>query len=746
MSIKLHPVVRQALEFTETYKRYRDEHPAIREAMCLKTQYPGLMGPIQPGDVFAGGQAEDRITYFGVMWFAMLPSRQGPGKQGGYCFDFSARDRYQDSSADRKAIGELEDFWSRECTPAVMRANWDEDLVEYVMARPAVVGGGCGWLVAPDLDRLVQRGIPGLIADVERRIERAHDGNEPDEFLRGLRMALDTLVDVCRHYEAQAKELMASTGDVEERCRLQTIAESLSGIVDHAPENLHEAMQLVWLYVLMTNAKHPELWRPDVAFGDLYVQDIEQGRLTEDEALGLVMGLWRQIRLHGDPAVSRMVICGKGRRNEENADRFALAAMEATRRRREVIPQLTLRFYDGQNPSLMSKALDVLGEGCIFPMLYNDDAIIPGVAKALNVSLKDAERYHPAGCGEYMLAGCSPSLLNCAMSVPKALDAALRNGFNSEGARVGPQTGDAASFTCYEDLWDAFGKQVDYGLEHAARIHAVNDRTYPEVCSFLFGSLLTDDCLERGRPLLDGGVLHQGACVMGHGFTNTADSLMAIKRLVFGQSAYTIAEVLAALDADFVGYEELHKALADCPKFGNDDDDVDPILAETWRRISQASARAGARHGMGFLTVSSVNPGGYHMGTQCGATADGRRCGMPFAIGHAPTAGQDKRGITAFLNSVTKADPACGGLATNVKISRDYFARSRNKLEAMFAAFFANGGQQASVTVVNQEDLAAAMREPEKYPHVLVRVGGWSARFIDLTREVQEDILQRTAY
>jgi pyruvate-formate lyase len=149
---------------------------------------------------------------------------------------------------------------------------------------------------------------------------------------------------------------------------------------------------------------------------------------------------------------------------------------------------------------------------------------------------------------------------------------------------------------------------------------------------------------------------------------------------------------------------------------------------------------------MHFFTASSVNPGGYYMGSRCGATPDGRHSGRPFAIGHAPTAGQDTSGITAFLNSVAKADPANGGVATNVKLGKEYFTRSRGKLEAMFNAFWKQGGQQASVTVVSQQDLKDAMDEPEKYPHVLVRVGGWSARFVELEREVQEDILQRTAY
>jgi pyruvate-formate lyase len=746
MPSPLHPVVRQALEFTETYKRHRDDHPAIREATCLKTQYPALMGPIGPGDMFAGAQAADRITYLGTMWWAQMPHRDSHGKQGGYCFDFSAAERYQDSPADREAVEGLVDYWRDECTFSKILAQWDDEMLRYLRPGGAVDGGGSGFVTAPDLDLLVRRGIPGLVADVQaRRAGVAMHGGD-SAFLRALGMTLDTLIDVCRHYETQARAMADASADATDRQRLEAIAETLEANVDHAPHTLREAIQLSWLCLLLTCAKHPETWRPDVAFGDLYAQDIDEGRLTEEDALELILGLWRQVRTYGDSAVSRTLIGGHGRRNEVNADRFALAAIEATRRHRDVIPQLTLRFHSGQNPALLAKAFDVLGEGCIFPMLYNDDAILPGVVRALNVSADEAQKYHPLGCGEYMLAGCSPSLLNCGMSVPKSLEAAMRNGLDSKGEPLGPATGDALAFTRYDELWQAFQTQVAFDLDMTARVHEINNRTLPQECAFLFASLLTDDCIERGRSLLDGGARYRGACVMAHGFTNAADGLMALKRAVYDRSDASLGDVLSSLDADFAGHEALRKQLLAAPKFGNDNDEVDAILVDTWRRLGAESARAGTEVGMDFFTVSSVNPGGYQMGHVCGATPDGRKSGMPFAIGHAPMAGRDKRGISAFLNSVAKADPANGGVATNVKLSREYFTRTRPKLDALFDAFFAQGGQQVSVSVVNQQDLEAAMHEPEGFPHLLVRVGGWTARFIDLERDVQEDILLRTAY
>ena len=212
---------------------------------------------------------------------------------------------------------------------------------------------------------------------------------------------------------------------------------------------------------------------------------------------------------------------------------------------------------------------------------------------------------------------------------------------------------------------------------------------------------------------------------MGHGFTNAADSLAAIRRFVYQEHRITLQELVKALDADFVGYEDMQKMLLSGPKFGNDIDEVDELLVDVYRQISAAADAAGQREGLGFHTVSSVNPGGYGLGAGCGATADGRNKGKPFAIGHAPAAGRDTSGLTALFNSVAKADPANGGAATNFKISRELFTSSRPKLEAMFASYFADGGQEATLTVVNRNDLEAALKEPQNYGHVLVRLGGW---------------------
>lgn len=742
----LHPVVQQAVEFTRVYRAHESSHPALREAACLRAQFPHFLSPLREGEVFAGGNRRERIAYTGSMWWTTMRRGSGPGKQGGYCFDFGAVEKYGQTKADQEVLEELTQFWEQECTWSKVRRTWDEDMVRVVRQEGQINGGGCGFVFGLDLDRLLQAGLPGMQELVRQRLSTAEkEGDEEAVCLsQGMGQALEVVIGCCQHYKQQAEDQLREELPASERVRLQRIASSLQAITVRAPETLHEAIQLWWIYSVMTSGLHIEGWRLDVALGDFLARDLDSGHLSEEDAIEMVCGLWRMFAQHSDPAVSRVMVGGLGRRNAAAADRFCRVAMEATRRVRQVIPQLTLRFHEDQSPALLTQAFDVLSEGCIFPMLYNDDAIIPGVMRALRVDSRGAESYYPLGCGEYMVGGASPSLLNVGWSVPRSLEAALYGGRNAEGSPIG--LSGPSSHPDFGSVWDALLRQIGYAADVAARCYTHSNAVLGRECSFLLGSLLTADCLARGRGVLGGGARHIGGCVMGHGFTNTADALVAIKQVVFRDRFASLEEVCQALRADFVGFEALRFRLQAAPKYGNDETEADEMLVALWREMSRLTGEAGDRVGLDFLTVSSVNPGGYSLGASCGATADGRLAGEPFAIGNAPTAGADRRGITAMLNSVSKVDPANGGSVTSVKLARELFAVNRPKLEALFRAYWKRGGTQASLTVLNQADLEDAVEHPERYPHLLVRVGGWTSRFIDLDRLVQQEVIRRTLY
>lgn len=741
--------VAQALAYTEAYRQARQAPPAWREAMCLKTQYPAILTPLKADDVFAGYRNGGEIAYLGtIRWFSYpgyTPEHPVAGKQGGYCFDFSAMERYGHTEEDRRAIEELKAFWKEESNIARFLAS-PTPALEVVQGGNAVEGSAIGFCLAMDFDKLVRLGIPGLREAVKARRLQAENEHDDTSFCEGLLVALDVFGDVCAWYAGQARTLAREATDAGARIRLAGMADDLDSLQNASPRSFRQAIQLVWLYNLLASGKHIEWPRLDVALGDWYVHDLETGVMDDEEALRLLCGFWRLINENGEAAVCRIAVGGRGRRNEAQADQFALAAMEASRRVRRVTPQLTLRFYKGQNPVLLNRAFEVVGEGCIYPMLYNDDVVIPGVMQSLHVDEKTAEQYFPLGCGEYMIAHVSPSMLNLGWNLPRSLDAALRNGRSAEGRRIGLETGSAESFNDFEELYRAFLRQVDYSALIGASLYTDVAAQYRGGNAFLFGSLLTDDCLQRNRAIFDGGVRHLGACLMGHGFTNAADSLTAIRQEVYVQKRLTLHELIVALDSNFEGREDLRKRLLAAPKFGNDNQEADSIFERMWDDVNSRVSSAAEGTPLHFLSISCVNPGGYYMGRGTGATADGRRAGTPFAIGNAPTAGCDQKGITALCNSVAKVSPVNGGATTNFKLSREMFQPTPKFAKTVFGVYFSSGGQHATLTVVNQDDLKAAVKEPEKYAHILVRVGGWAARFIDLERDVQDEIIRRTFY
>jgi pyruvate-formate lyase len=379
---------------------------------------------------------------------------------------------------------------------------------------------------------------------------------------------------------------------------------------------------------------------------------------------------------------------------------------------------------------ILSLTYDTIAATGTLPLIYNDDIIIPGVAEGFEVPAEVAEKYYPVGCGEFVIAYDSPALLITNWNVPKTFNEALRES-NAE---------------TYDELYNTFTEHIKRHAMKLAKYNKLVVDTHNENNAFLVISMVINDCIRNNKPLLNGGARYLGSSIMGHGYTNTADSLMALRKVVFEEKKYTLNQIIKAMDANFEGYGDIHKALKDAPKYGNDNEEVDMILSKLWRELHMEAQKAGKECGFDFLAMASANPSGHFMGKQTGATPDGRLQGAPFAICNAPTAGYDKNGLTAMLNSIMRTDPCNGGATTNIKITRKLITEERGKFEAIFAAFWAGGGQQASFSILNKGDLEAAMKEPEKYPHVMVRLGGWTARFIDLEPYIQNEILTRTLH
>lgn len=729
------------LAFTETYQQYRDAHVAIREAMCLRVLYPALFQPIQPGDRIAG-----RVAYRQVG----LGLEQASGGPGYYCRVDGLRREMAGAHLDPETRERLEAmiaFWEREATiDGKLVALLPPD-VEAATTNPIANMGGrlAGALL--DFAKLVRLGIPGLRAEIAAGRARAGTGEGDAELYRAMAMALDLLADVCRHYARQARRLADEAAGIDRVEDYRAMADALDHVAAARPETFRQGLQLLWLYALISGVTN--YGRIDVALGDLYARDVDTGLITEAEALSLLQSLWRLIADRNIFFNGRVIVGGMGRANEANADRLALLALEATRTVHETEPQTTMRFYRGQNPALMAKALAVLGEGRTYPMLYNDDVNVPAAAHAFGVDAATAQHYLPYGCGEYALDHTSFGSPNCSLNMMKALEVALFNGVDPRtGSPLGLRTGAAAALTTFDDLLDAYQRQLAHYIAYLAQRHALEYQAERASAAFLYVSILFDDCIARGKALVDGGARYLGGVIETFGMVNTADSLAAIKKVVYDEGRLSLPQLAEILTADFEGHETERQWLLDAPKYGNDEDAVDDILAAISRHAAETTRAQAAKVGLDYYLIVNINNyTNVALGKITGASADGRRAGEPLANGNTPTAGMDRKGITAFLNSIVKPDPAVhAGYVHNMKFSRQMFTAERPKLEALLATYFAKGGTQAMITVVSRGDLEAAMREPEKYRNLMVRVGGFSARFVELSREVQRDLINRTLY
>lgn len=575
-----------------------------------------------------------------------------------------------------------------------------------------------------------------------------NDSSDMDmEFLTALESALDIFKETALRYSEDARQMAWGIEDLRARERLLKIAESLEFVLEKPPETYHQAIQLVWLFSLHSLTRN--YGRMDVYLGDLLANDLERGILTRDEALELTVGLWRIIVARGDNFNNRIIIGGRGRPNEKNADLFALLALEAQSIVNDAIPQLSVRWYEGMNPEILEKSIEVLATGSTMPIFYNDDVNIPGVCRSMEVSEKEGQQYGFYGCGEFLIDHQSIASPDAAINILKALDVTLRNGIDSfSGQKIGLDLGSLETYDNFENLKTAFARQIDYQMGMLADVQSAIYRETGKDAAFPFISMLYDDCIERGRALLSGGVRYKGATVESFGNNSAADALLAIQKTVFEDRSISPDHLLKCLEANFEGYETEFKLLRDVPKFGNDHAEADAMSVWVNNLVCESASRQKDFTPLdSFLVVLINNGDSVTLGRSTGASADGRLRGQPLSNGNQPSAGNDTNGVTAVLNSMARLDAGLhAGTTQNIKFARSLLKQHLQQVKALILAYFAQGGTQLMVTSTDRGELEAALENPDEFSHLFVRVGGYSERFIDLPRDIQQEVIGRTLY
>jgi pyruvate-formate lyase len=737
------------VEFTRAYEQYPD-NICFREAACYRVQWKAMVCDIQEQDLFAGRLIQPPIGF--------LP--QSVEGSLGYYFHPIAFDRLMNgrrlSDEKRRQLKEIGEFWKANNTVAKIKRAYCEEMwkglpSDLYMAEPGIAF--TLWRMSGvqlNYAKLVSLGIPGLREEIRQQLSGSREGSAPRQLYEAMLTALDTLAETCRYYAGQASDGAQSAFEPRQKNDFSIMADILKTLPSRKPRSFREGLQLIILYNALDGARNYA--RLDDALGDLYCSDLDQGVIDEEEGIRLLTGCWKLIKARDFRYDSRIVIGGKGRINEAHADRLALAIMETTRRVKENVPQLALRFHQGQNPALYKKALDIIGEGNPYPMLYNDDANIPAVQQAFQVPYEEAIHAIQFGCGEYVLNHRSVGTPSGVINLLQALLVTLHRGYDPITRKLMGMPLNSyekyGSFETFEQLWSAYKDQVEYHVDLLAQHEELEYRYAGKDGAFLYSSMLMDDCIKRGRAIFSGGVRYLGGTLESYGNSNTADSLLAIRQLVYEQKRFTTAQLVEMLDAGLVGFEKEQKLMLNCPKYGNDNDTADEMLQQVHNHVCNHTRDQRSKTGLhSYLIVIINNDAHIHLGEHTAASPDGRKPLTYLNPGNAPVSGADKNGVTAFLNSVVKPSTAIhAGAVQNMKFSRDLFTQHREQMEALLSTYWLKGGAQAMFTIVSRGDLEQAMLHPENFQNLIVRVGGFCERFINLPRDTQLEILNRTLY
>lgn len=740
VSIKI-PPEKSPLEQLEIMEAYTNAHinshnfdKAQREINCLKTIYPTLFRSIEDTDMIAG-----RLDFLPI-GFGSVTSVGGVGH---YCVFHKLRefkDQLDDENHHR--IDKLYDYWTDHDVKAIYCNDVLNDTTtgrfidaSYPFMATARLSG-----MMLDYNKLMRLGVSGLIEEIKDK--------EANEFLLASIESLNLFKDVIsRQIEiVQRATINANETRISE---LNLIIDSLNHISNHPPKTFHQALQLFWLYALCAGAIN--YGRMDIVLGSFLKNDIDSGLISEDDAYKYLKSLWTLIENRRTTVNGRIIVGGYGRDNEEAADLFTRICLKVCKNTRYVEPQFTLRFNKDTPSDIMDMAYDCIASGATYPTLYNDDVNIEAVEYAMRTTNENAKQYVPFGCGEYVIQGKSVGTPNTLLNLLKIQQMVLNQGKDPMDNinKAGPvNIPPIETFKKFDDFYSKYKELLDYYFDLSVRAQIHSYTIMNQEVSFLFNSILMDNCIDKRKSILDGGIEILGGTNETYGNINSSDALYAIKKLVFDDNKYTLAQLNEAALQDFVGYDDLRNDLLDVAKYGNDNEECDIIANDLYEYVAKGIRDRGIKYGLGYyLMVISNNQTNTDWGLKTAASLDGRKSGVYMNPANNPQGGAAKNGPTATLNSLTTFNAKYhAGSVQNIRFTSRMMKQEKISVQSLFKTYFKKGGCQLMVTVVDPGMLEDAQKHPENYQDLIVRVAGYSAVFVNLSKEIQDELMSRALY
>jgi len=626
--------------------------------------------------------------------------------------------------------------------------------------------------ICPDTAKWIRLGPAGLSAEAAAYLAKETDPAKR-EFYECVILVLEAARDFIRRYAVLAEEKLAS-GSPEDAANLREISRICRNLSGEAgtcgASTFREALQSLWfLYVLLhmeSNASSFSPGRMDQYLYPYYHADIDSGALTNDEALELIEALWLKFNqivylrnshsakyFAGFPIGFNVAVGGRNPDGSDASNELSYLFLKAQEHIGLPQPNFSARIHENSPSEFLEECSRVIGKGSGMPQIFNDESIIPAL-RAQGISKEDAENYAIVGCVELSTHGNNLGWSDAAMfNLCKALELAMNDGVCLiTGERLSPSSGTLADFETYEDLEKAFARQIDYFFDKMIQACELVERVHQQLLPTALLSSVINDCLERGTDVVTGGAHYNLSGIQVIQPANIADSLAAVKKLVYEEKAVDRTELLEALRSNFEDAEDLRqKLLNDAPKYGNDVEWVD-LIADKWveyfsNKFKGLRNYRGGRYHTGMYTVSAHVP----MGANVGASPDGRLSGTPLADGGMSAVyGRDHKGPTALLKSVSRVNSMRGsnGTLLNMKFLPQFFRTEEGikKFASLLRGFVRLRINHVQFNVVRKEDLLAAQKNPDAYRWLTVRVAGYTAYFVELATDLQNEIIARTSY
>ena len=660
-------------------------------------------------------------------------------------------------------------------------------------------------------------GYKGIIDKARAELEKCQvgDGNyaKKSHFLNAVIVSCQAVIEYAERYAELASQMAAECTDPVRKQELLQISENCSRVPANGATSFYEACQSFWfvqqLLQVESSGHSISPGRFDQYMYPYYKADIDKGVITREAAQELLDCIWVKLNdlnkvrdaasaegFAGYSLFQNLIVGGQDKYGNDVTNDLSVMCILASMHVHLPMPSLSIRVWNGSPHELLIKAAELTRTGIGLPAYYNDEVIIPALQNR-GLTLEDAREYNIIGCVEPQKAGKTDGWHDAAFfNMCRPLELVFSNGMD-KGELVGIQTGDVTKMTTFEEFFDAYKKQMEYCISLMVNADNAIDVAHAERVPLPYESCMVDDCLSRGLSVQEGGAIYNFTGPQGFGIANMADSLYAIRKLVYEDKKVSMEEYKQALawnydkglDQQSVSdmsemilkgmqdagmavntdtakavlqtvmrlkptedqlrrFTEIHHMIDEVPKFGNAIDDVDYFardVAYTYSRPLQKYMNPrGGHYQAGLYPVSANVP----LGGQTGATPDGRYAHTPVADGVSPSAGKDVKGPTAAATSVSRLDHfiVSNGTLFNQKFHPSALAgrEGLEKFVALIRTFFDQKGMHMQFNVVDRETLLDAQKHPENYAHLVVRVAGYSALFTTLSRSLQDDIIRRT--